>query len=159
MQQQKQAQNKRAFTLIELMVVIGIILFLAKLAIPRLMHYYSKARHAEVAVNLSAAYTAQQSYQIEHGTFSANLKATGWQPNGHTDDSKTTGHYYTYGCKVKGAAENEQYFIGSSQTPASTLGTGHADNKSFLIRATAKTDEKLDRWKIDETGNITHETG
>ena len=47
----------RAFTLIELMVVVAIIAFLASIAIPRYFSYYAKAQQVEAAMILALMVT------------------------------------------------------------------------------------------------------
>ena len=59
--------KKYGFTLIELMIVVAIIVFLAVLAVPQLFHYKAKAYQAEVAMNLASLHTAQQVYFAQHG--------------------------------------------------------------------------------------------
>ena len=59
--------NNQAFSLIELMIVVAIIIFLAVISVPQYFKYQAKARQAEVAVNLASLHTAMQSYFIEDG--------------------------------------------------------------------------------------------
>ena len=66
------------FSLIELMIVVAIIAFLASIAIPKYFKYYAKARQAEVSVLLASLHTAQQAYWAEHGEYKTELAG----PNG-----------------------------------------------------------------------------
>jgi len=150
-------RKRSAFTLIELMIVVAIILFLVKLGIPAYQGYYAKARQTEAALNLSALYTAEQTYQLEHGTFTDNLQAAGWSPKGYS--STAPQNYYTYGFNTPNAQEGKQIFTGNTKAQTSTLGCCSATAEHFIARASAQTNTGLDVWKIDETGTILHETG
>lgn len=146
---------RAAFTIIELLLVIAIVIFLVKILVPRYSQYYTKARQAEVAINLSAAYTAQQTYQVEHGRYALNLQELGWQPRGYTSDKNTTQNYYTY--SAGHGAEGAQVFTGSSGTPASALGQCEMHSDRFSIKAAAKKGDTVDVWSIDESGELRRE--
>src|SRR3989304_2881979 len=100
--------KSHAFTLIELMIVVVIIAFLAALAVPHYFEYQAKARQAEVAVNLASLHTAQQAYFAEHGQYSTVLwgeGGIGWKPEGYKGGGKLENFFYTYGFNVPGAQE------------------------------------------------------
>jgi len=147
----------RAFTLIELLIVIAIILFLAKLILPRYSTFYHKARQTEVALNLSNLYAAQQAYYIQHGRFTANLKAIDWTPRGYTGNPSTTGNTYTYGSNGAGGEEGFTYCTGSAQTSPDLLTGSCATAESFTFKAALKTSDRTEIWAIDHTGDIKQE--
>jgi prepilin-type N-terminal cleavage/methylation domain-containing protein len=62
-------QNKKGFSLVELMVVIVIIGILASLAIPRFMGVTDKAKLSEFKPVLKQAVTLYNAYYQEHETF------------------------------------------------------------------------------------------
>ena len=64
---------RKGFTLIELMIVISIISFLAMIGIPSYMRFVAKAKRTEVYLNLGALYAAQKAHWAEHGTYSTQL--------------------------------------------------------------------------------------
>ncbi len=82
---------RRAFTLIELMVVVAIIAILAAIAIPQYKNYQLKAKTSEARVNIGAIRTAEEAYAAENdeyltvdwnpssvpGTTPASFNATG----------------------------------------------------------------------------------
>jgi len=150
--------NQKAFSLIELMIVVAIIVFLASIAIPRYMNYYTKARQAEVALNLASLHTAQQAYWAEHGEYTTELggpNGLGWQPEGYKGGGKQENFYYTYGFNTPGAKEGVHYFTGKLQTPKETLGQSHATKDGFIAKAAANVaSNKTDVWQIDETRAI-----
>lgn len=59
------------FSLVELMIVVGIIGVLATLAMPRFRQFQAKAKMGEAKNNLVHIYTLQQSYQLDNNTYAA----------------------------------------------------------------------------------------
>jgi type IV pilus assembly protein PilA len=57
------------FTMIEMMLVVGIIGLLAAVAIPNFLVYQSKARRSEAYANLAEIVRSQKSFQAERDTF------------------------------------------------------------------------------------------
>ncbi len=65
-------KNKQSgFSLVELMIVVGIIGVLATLALPRFKQFQSKAKMAEAMNVLQHVYTLEQSYSLDNNTFIA----------------------------------------------------------------------------------------
>lgn len=58
-------KGNQGFSLVELMVVVGIIGILATVAVPRMQTFMAKAKTAEAKTNLSHIFTLQQSYYAE----------------------------------------------------------------------------------------------
>ncbi len=54
-------KSQQGFSLVELMIVVGIIGILAALAVPRFSAFQAKARQAEAKTNLGQIYTLQES--------------------------------------------------------------------------------------------------
>ncbi len=120
---------KRGFTLIELMIVVAIIAFLAMVSIPSFKRFLAKAKRTEAYMNLNALATAEKIYWAEHGTYISDLKAIGWKPEGQVQ--------YTYGFP---GSEGTNYITGSLGAPASHLGVGNAGKDAFLIVAAGDID-------------------
>ena len=102
----KTINQRKGFTLIELMIVVAIIGILAAIAIPNFLRFQLKAKSSEGKTNLAAIRTAEQSYYSEFGFYvsanpspaanAQNLKSTftnadgpgdgfdqlGWAPEG-----------------------------------------------------------------------------
>jgi len=64
---------KRAFTLVELAVVVVIIGVLAAFAAPRFLASVERSKAAEAFNYLSAVQSAQERYHARQGTYTANL--------------------------------------------------------------------------------------
>lgn len=139
---------KRGFTLIEVLFVIGLIIFLIQLCMPRYRSSLARARQAEVGLYLSALYTAEQSHYLHHGAYTPVLSALDWKP--------PRAPYYTYGCTP------EHALVGSGGAPASSLSEGSCEKESFKILATAPqsagNEGDYDIWSIDEGGALVHES-
>lgn len=128
--------KNRGFTLIELMVVVSIIAFLAVVSVPNFMRFLAKSKRAEVYMNLSAIYTAQKVHWAEHGTYSdvlAGQGGIGWQPEGYSGGGKGENFYYTYGFP---GTEGKNNFTGKLETPSSQLaGAASASQNGFVAVA------------------------
>jgi prepilin-type N-terminal cleavage/methylation domain-containing protein len=75
--------NSRGFTLIELMIVVGIIGILVAIAAPNFAKYQSKARQSEAKIALSAIYGAEKSFYSEYSAYASSLDAVGYAPEGN----------------------------------------------------------------------------
>lgn len=68
------------FTLVELMVVVAIIGVLSAVAVPNFQKYQAKSKTSEAKLQLSAAYTAEQSFFSDFDTYHTCLKFMGYNP-------------------------------------------------------------------------------
>ena len=64
-------RNEAGFSLVELMIVVGIIGILASLAMPKMQIFMAKARQSEAKGLLSNVYALQQSYYTENSQYAA----------------------------------------------------------------------------------------
>ncbi len=120
---------KKGFTLIELMIVVAIIAFLAMVSIPSFKRFLAKAKRTEAYMNLNALATAEKVYWAEHGTYSTDLQAIGWKPEGQTQ--------YAYGFA---GAQGKNYVTGALQTSGSDLSQAQAGKESFVAVASGDID-------------------
>jgi type IV pilus assembly protein PilA len=74
--------NNKGFSLIELMVVVGIIGILAAVAVPNLLKFQAKAKQSNAKTELSALYGLEKAFAVEYSTYATNLKALGFAPDG-----------------------------------------------------------------------------
>jgi prepilin-type N-terminal cleavage/methylation domain-containing protein len=72
--------STRAFTLIELMVVVAIVGLLAGLAMASYRHFTGKAIAVEAEVALAEVNRLEQLHHANHGLYSDNLSAIGFAP-------------------------------------------------------------------------------
>ena len=142
------AMKRVGFSLIELMVVIAIMAFLAMIAIPNFNRFLAKAKRAEAYMNLNSIYAAEKAYFAEHGTYSDVLigeGGIGWKPEGKT--------YYTYGFA---GAEGRNNFNGKLGATSAQLQGSRADKNGFVAVAAADIDGdgEFDILTVDENNNI-----
>lgn len=154
----KGKMKRQGFTLIELMIVIAIIGFLAMVSVPSFMRFLAKAKRAEAYMQLNSIYAAEKSYWAEHGTYSSVLLGQGgigWKPEGYSGGGKNEKFYYTYG--FSGGGEGRGYVTGKLETPASNLGISKADKDGFVAVAAGDIDGdgKPDILTIDQNNTIT----
>ena len=128
--------TKRGFTLIELMIVVAIIAFLAMVSVPTFMRFLAKAKRAEAYMNLSSIYAAQKAYWAEHGKYSDVLygeNGVGWKPEGYKGGGAQEKFYYTYG--FGNGSEGRNFFTGRLETASSFLNRSNAGKDSFIAVA------------------------
>ena len=147
---------KRAFSLIELMVVVAIIALLSMVAIPRFKRYIARAKRAEAYAMLNSIGTAERTYWNDHGRYSEKLTGPdgiGWKPEGYRGGGEQEKFYYTYGFS---GAEGINYFTGKLVASASDLAKSHAGSEGFLAIAAGDIDGdgELDILSIDQDGTI-----
>ena len=70
-------ESEAGFTLVELMIVVGIIGLLSAIAVPNFISYQARSRRSEAYVNLAAVARIQSTYHAERGEF---FEAGAW-PN------------------------------------------------------------------------------
>ena len=76
-------KNQLGFTLIELMIVVAIISILASLALPKFKKFQAKSMQAEARTNLYYLFALEDTYRLDHGTYTA-MAPTG---NGYSNPS------------------------------------------------------------------------
>ena len=130
-------QDRRGFSLTELMIVVAIIGILATIAIPKFMTYQAKAKQTEAKNNLVAIHTGEIAYFAEN--------------NGYIDD------FNAIGFAVSGSSQRYYYEIGGSNIgvlppgcTASTLDLATANTFVAVAIGNIDGDSTCDVWTIDQ---------
>jgi len=126
----------RGFSLIELMIVVAIIAFLAMVSVPTFTRFLAKAKRAEAYMNLSSIYAAQKAFWAENGKYSDVLHGEGgigWKPEGYKGGGPQENFYYTYG--FAHGSEGRSFFTGKLGTPSGHLGAAKASAEGFVVVA------------------------
>jgi type IV pilus assembly protein PilE len=128
----KRASKKlKAFTLMELLIVLIIIGILVLLALPNLMPLISKAKSTEAQLQLEHVHTLEKSYFYLHSKYSNNFTDIAFEP-----------------AKLTTQGGNANYVIEIIE----------ATNTTMKARATAITDFDGDGvfnvWEVDQDKNI-----
>ena len=175
--------NKRAFTIVELLVVIVVIGILAAITIVSYTGLSSKANVASLQSDLSSAKKQLALYQVEHSTFPTSLTADGnkYCPTGGTEYcfKTSTGNTFTYSSPVSpyqtyimdaiNTASTTKYRVTNDSAPVSamptdtiTIGTQtwmkyNSDVGTMITGATAQTNNSvLEKYCYDDnTANCT----
>lgn len=96
--EQSREPGREGFTLVELVIVAGILGLILTIAIPNFMKLTFKSRRAEAYHVLHGIAVAQSAYHTEHGIYAGTFDQLGTQVEGGQQLDPTTiqGPYYTY---------------------------------------------------------------
>ena len=96
----KLLSNYKGFTLVELMVVVGIIGILATIAIPNFRKYQAKSKTTEAKIQLSSVYTTMESMLLEYDAYGSCLSSGGYNPS-----PDRTNRFYAIGYNAVGSGD------------------------------------------------------
>lgn len=137
--QREPHKHEKAFTLIELMIVVVIIGILAAMAIPRFMRTTARTKQTEAKLILKQICTMQRAYRQERNVYypgdGSTIVAQPADIIGPLGVEIAPAVYYTYSITGNGAS--------FTATAGSASPTGLDD------------DATLDIWATDQTGNLT----
>lgn len=109
----KALKQEEGFTLIELMIVVGIIGILVAIAAPNFARYQSKARQSEAKIALAAIYGGEKSFYSEYSAYVGDMTAIGYTPEGNK-------RFYSIGWST-GVATSSTSLITGFTTPATAV--------------------------------------
>ena len=100
--------SRAGFTLVELMVAVGILAVLVSLAVPNLQTHVYRAGPSEAIVALNGIYKAELSYHSEMGVYGGTFDSIGFDLSGaqRIDERTLQGRFYTH--TIQALAQNEQ---------------------------------------------------
>ena len=142
--------QKQGFTIVELMIVIGIIALLAVLALMAFGRYRARSQQAEVMMNLRGVFVTELAYYADHKRFS-NFTEVGFKLEGNTN-RYTYRSAQTDGLGIpSGVIETIPARIGTV-TPDNSIYPAASSATSFTVTATANidADATLDQWHVSE---------
>lgn len=126
---------KRAFTLIELMIVVAIIGILAALAIPNFVKFQCRAKQSEVKTVLKNIIVAQEAFRGEGDRYVAGSEAD----------------LRIIAVAVSGSVRRYDFVVDSATTTTyHAVGTANNDRGGDLVR-----DGSPDTWEANQTGALT----
>lgn len=118
--------QSKGFSLVELMIVVGIIGVLATLAMPRFQMFQAKARMAEGKNMLAHIYTLEQTYHLETNAY-RQFAIMGRMPNGANNCTQRFGAkligFTIEPCDINGPVPRYGYSVNNV---TNTSFTGHA---------------------------------
>lgn len=115
--------NKKGFTLAELLIVVAIIAVLVAVAIPVFTTQLEKSREATDVANIRSAYAALMADYIANGsastaTVKVNQTVAGWQGPGGTIMTQINGVESPYSITAKNGSGNYTVTIDASGYPS-----------------------------------------
>jgi len=128
--------NKKGFTLIELMIVVVIIGILAALAIPRFMRASTKSKQSEAKSILKQIYVMEHAYRQEKDIY--------WPPAGTTATAVAGGAFADIGVEIGVSSRYTYSIVGTATTFTATANSTVLDD-----------DATADTWQITDTGALT----
>jgi type IV pilus assembly protein PilA len=155
-------KNQDGFTLIELMVVVGIIGILVAIAAPNFARYQSKARQSEAKISLAAVYAGEKSFYSEYNAYVGDHSAIGYVPEGNKRfysvgwASANTGSVSGWGGGSFGTPSYTRVNFPSAWTtctPAVSAAITTADVQTFSSTASGqiRDGQSCDVWSISDT--------
>lgn len=143
------------FSLVELMVVVGILGILASIALPNFSKQSNRAKQAEAKVALNGIFSAENTYFIQSGSYTGCLSNLGYNGSGLTIYKvgfKTASVTTVVGLPNCTPGASVSYFgTSAEELPDDAKITANL----FKAGAAAKLGSR-DVWTIDQDRNLQH---
>ncbi len=130
-------KQKKAFTLIELMIVVAIIGILAAIAVPNFVKFQCRSKQSEAKGNLKALYVAQEAYRAENDTYGSVTAISAGNITSNVSNQ--------IGFVPKGGKTRYRYEVEDS------------DSTTFLATASAASAsiaDQPDKWTISQANDL-----
>ncbi len=103
---------RKAFTLIELLIVVAIIAILAAIAVPNFLEAQTRAKVSRVQSDMRALATAIESYRVDHGEYPEGTDNPGKFDPAYSDFfGPLAAGYYTFATRTpEGAVAGRDFF-------------------------------------------------
>ena len=157
--------NNKAFTLVELLVVVLIIGILAAIAVPQYQKAVRKANYTKAKDLVNSINMAQESYYLANGSYANSFDDLDIVvPSDFLDGSTDNRKYYDWGnigtyytgqtlAYVYAVSSNVQYQVTADHSPAaSNEGTSYAGKKICVAVNTTDPNSKDAKFCQNETG-------
>ena len=144
-------KEEKAFTLIELIIVVLILGVLASLAIPRFTGSMEKAKGDEAIVNLRLIFAGQRMYRLDYNEYADNLDCL--TPD-YIEDPRG-GLYFGYSIPTAPAGAFQAYKI---EFTTLLSGTGQVTVGGQELTAQVSTTVTETRWYSDSVKNFVKAT-
>ena len=121
----KRKKSVKGFSLIELMIAVGIIGIISSIAVPSYIEHVTKAKRADAKVELLRLAQIQESYFVQNLSYASSLTA-----------ARSAGGL---GMSIPVMSEQNNYAITLTSLPAACTGVATSPCISYTLTATAQT--------------------
>lgn len=154
-------RNQSGFSLVELMIVVGIIGVLATLALPRFQQFQAKAKMAEARNMLSHIYTLEQAYHLDNNTYLAATTVYGRKAGDGALDCTPSTQFKTLGfeinpCNTGDPVPRFGYAVTAADASTFTAEAATGSGKKNMVCPGEKS--AAIKFEVDESNRITDET-
>ena len=148
MTQVKRVRNRRrGFTLLEILVVVGILALLAAFVVPSLIGTQDRARVEITQTKLDSLSSIMSLFNLHMGRFPNELSELTEEPDDEVDAEKWNGPYIEDASKLTDAWGREFQYLGNDEAK---VNEGRYDLWSVGKDGEDGTDDDIGNWKKEE---------
>ncbi|MDM8008262.1 MAG: type II secretion system major pseudopilin GspG [Phycisphaerae bacterium] len=148
MTQVKRVRNRRrGFTLLEILVVVGILALLAAFVVPSLIGTQKDAYIKTTKANMDSLASVMQLFNLHMGRFPKELAELRDKPEDEAEEEKWKGPYIDSLDKLKDAWGHEFQYLGNDEAKANE---GSYDIWSLGPDGEDNTDDDIRNWADDD---------